>query len=283
MKLAVTAASGNLGTTIVREAIGRLGEENVVGIARKPAKAAHLGIEIRRGDYNQEAACVRALDGVEVVLLVSGMDAPDKRIEQHRNVIRAARKAGVRKMVYTSIFGEQGKGGFDPIIATNRQTEQDIMDSGLDWSIGRNGLYLEADLEYLDQYLKDGKIRNCAGEGRCAYTTRDELARAYLDLITRDDLNGSVYNLVGESITQQELTDAINLAYGTELVYESMSVEEYRRNRMKAHGDFLGTIIAGIYEGIRNGAFDVGSDFRIITGRDHITVDEYIRLYRLNH
>ncbi len=283
MKLAVTAASGQLGVAIVNEAIRQLGSQNIIGIARNPEKAVHLGLEIRQGDYNNGEEYQNALKGIEVVLLVSGMDAPEKRIEQHRNVINAARTAGVRKLVYTSIFGKPGKCAFDPIILANRQTEQDIMDSGLDWSIGRNGLYLEADLEYLDHYFKDGKISNCAGEGRCAYTTRDELARAYLDMITRDELNGSVYNLAGETITQQELVDAINLVYGSDLKFESMSVEEYRRDRTAAHGDVFGTIISGIYEGIRKGAFEIDSDYRSVTGREHISAAEYINWYKLNH
>ena len=282
MKLAVTAASGQLGTAIVNEAIRQLGSQNVIGIARNPEKAAHLGVEIRQGDYNKKEEYEYALKGIDVVLLVSGMDAPDKRIEQHRNVINAAKAAGVSKLVYTSIFGETGKGAFDPIIEANRQTEKDIMNSGLAWSIGRNGLYLEADLEYLDHYFKDGRISNCAGEGRCAYTTRDELARAYLDMITRDELNGSVYNLVGENLTQQELVDAINLVYGSDLKYESMSVQEYRRDRITVHGDVFGTIISGIYEGIRNGAFEIDSDYRSVTGREHISAAEYIKGYKLN-
>jgi NAD(P)H dehydrogenase (quinone) len=283
MRLAITAASGQLGAAIVNEAVRQIGSKHVIGIARNPEKAAHPVVEIRQGDYNDEEGYRHALKGIEVVLLVSGLDAPDKRIEQHRNVINAARTAGVRKLIYTSIFGEPGKGAFDPIIEANRQTEKDIIESGLEWSIGRNGLYLEADLEYLDHYFKDGNIANCAGDGRCAYTTREELAKAYLELIKRDELNGSVYNLVGEAITQQELVDAINRVYGSDLKFESKSVDDYRQDRITAHGEVFGTIISGIYEGIRNGAFEIESDFRKVTGRDHISVAEYINRYKLNH
>jgi NAD(P)H dehydrogenase (quinone) len=236
----------------------------------------------KRG-HNDKESYVQALSGIEAVLLVSGLDAPARRIEQHRNVIEAAKAAGVRKMVYTSIFGKPGKFAFNPIIEANRQTEKDIMESGLDWSVGRNGLYLEADLDYLDHYFRDGKISNSAADGRCAYTSRDELARAYLEMITRNDLNGSVYNLVGESLTQQELVDAINGVYGSDLRYEPMSVEAFRKDRVSAHGEVFGTIIAGIYEGIRMGAFDIDSDYRKVTGRDQISAVEYMKGYKLNH
>ena len=52
---------------------------------------------------------------------------------------------------------------------------------------------------------KDGKITNCAGDGRCAYTTRAELADAYARMLTEDQHNGQTYNLAGPAITQYEL------------------------------------------------------------------------------
>jgi NAD(P)H dehydrogenase (quinone) len=52
MKIAVTAANGQLGSSIVHELIQAIGKEQVVGIVRTPEKAAHLGIEVRKGDYN---------------------------------------------------------------------------------------------------------------------------------------------------------------------------------------------------------------------------------------
>ena len=72
MKLAVTAASGQLGSAIVNEAITQLGRQSIIGIARNPEKATHLGVEIRQGDYNNREQYQYALKGTEVVLLVSG-------------------------------------------------------------------------------------------------------------------------------------------------------------------------------------------------------------------
>jgi len=60
------------------------------------------------------------------------MDAPEKRIIQHRNVIQAAKNAGVKKIVYTSVQGAEEGTAFSPVIRSNRKTEQDIQESGLD-------------------------------------------------------------------------------------------------------------------------------------------------------
>ena len=164
MKIAVTAASGGLGSAIIKQLLKQIPKEQIVGLARSLEKAKGLGVEIRKGDYTNKTDLVNSLSGIEAVLLVSGMDAPDARIQNHRNVIEAAKEAGVKKIVYTSIFGTVDSTSFSPIIASNRQTEEDVRNSGLDWSIGRNGLYIEPDVEYIEQYKKDGKIANCAAD-----------------------------------------------------------------------------------------------------------------------
>lgn len=76
-------------------------------------------------------------------------------------------------------------------------------------------------------------------------------------------------------MTQAELAAHLNTAFGTSLTYRAMSVEDYRADRRAALGDTMGTIIAGIYEGIRSGVFDRPSDFETAAGRPHQTWDTY--------
>lgn len=279
MKIAVTSVSGQLGAAIANQLIKTIRKANVVGIARTPEKAQHLGIEVRKGDYNSREQFNEALVGIDAVLLVSGMDAPDKRIEQHRNVIEAAKQNNVAKIVYTSIIGAEENSAFSPIVQSNRQTETDIKNSGLDYVIGRNSIYIEPDLEYIDTYIKEGEIRNSAGTGKCTYTSRVVLAVAYAKMLTEDKHNGNTYNLAGEAITQAELVNHINTVYGTELSYNAISVEAYTKERQKALGEFLGTVIGGIYESMHNGAYDVKSDYQRATGEAHPSTIDVIKAY----
>lgn len=283
MKIAVTSVSGQLGASIAKALIKEIGKENVIGIARTPEKAKHLDIEIRKGDYNSRTDFDAALKGVDKVLLVSGMDQPQKRIQQHRNVIEAAKLNGVQKIVYTSIVGDEENTAFSPVVQSNRQTEEDVRSSGLQWIIGRNGIYMEPDLEYMDTYIKEGGINNCAADGKCTYTSREELGFAYAQLLLNDKLNGQTLNLVGEAITQTQLAEYINQVYKTNLKFTSISVEDYKKERQVALGEFLGTIIAGIYEGIRNGANEVVSDYEKAAGRPHKSPLTMIENYHQKH
>lgn len=280
MKIAVTAANGQLGSSIVNELKRVIGQENVIGIVRTPEKASHLGITIRKGDYNSQEDFNSALKDIYSLLLISGMDDPQKRIQHHRNVIEAAKQNDVKKIVYTSIIGDENETAFSPIVKSNRQTEEDIKASGMNWVIGRNGIYIEPDLEYIDTYSKEGEIRNCAGHGKCSYTNRDELGLAYIQMLLQDKHDGQTYNLVGEPITQTQLAELINQEFDMNLKYNSLSFNEYEKERKTELGDFIGTVIAGIYDGIRKGVNDVPSDFEKAAGRPHKSPIEMIRAFK---
>ncbi|MCP4310617.1 MAG: hypothetical protein GY790_05095 [Bacteroidetes bacterium] len=55
MRVAVSAVSGQLGGAIAQKLIHEIGRENVVGTARNPSKAEHLGIKVKPGDYNSRS------------------------------------------------------------------------------------------------------------------------------------------------------------------------------------------------------------------------------------
>ena len=275
MSIAITAASGQLGSEIVRATSALDPKARVIALARTPERATHLGVEVRPGDYENRDELEDSFQGVDTVLLVSGMDPPDRRVEQHRNVIDAARAAGVRKVVYTSVQGAERGTAFSPVVQSNRRTEQDVRSCGLEWAVGRNGIYVEPDIEYVDKYVLAGGIGNCAGDGRCGYTTRPELAHAYAKMLVDDRHNGRTYNLHGDAITQYELAQYLSDAFGVNLTYTPMTVEAYRADRVAELGEFLGTVIAGIYEGIRNGASDNPSQYLDAAGREHVSWPAY--------
>ncbi|NLS13091.1 NAD(P)H-binding protein [Vibrio sp. SM6] len=278
--IAITAASGQLGSAIIYALKELVSPQQLVGLSRNTAHASHLGIDIRPGDYNDGATLQHSLQNINTLVLISSNDEPQRRVTQHRNVINAAKKAGVTKLIYTSIQGNPEGNDFAPVVASNRQTEMDIKSSGLEWSIGRNGLYIEPDIEYIDHYRREGIIRNCAGNGKCGYTTRNELAWAYAKMATGQQHNGQTYNLNGAPITQSELCQYLNHAFSTTLKYENMSVDAFKIERINELGQFIGTVIAGIYQSIEQGYFNNPSDYSIAAEREHLSWTHFFEQLR---
>ena len=181
MKVAVTAASGRLGRAILKYLCDDIGADKVVAVARSPEQVELPQIEKRRGDYGSIEEMTAAFDGIDTVVMISApVVIGTDRVALHRNVIDAAKRAGVRKMLYTSVIGNGLEEGtmFAATQQVNRQAEYDLQASGLEWVVARNALYLELDLNHIRRADETGIYRNNAGSGRCGYLTIDELAFA---------------------------------------------------------------------------------------------------------
>ena len=101
MKTGITGATGQLGRLVVEDLKKRTSAENVVALVRTPEKAADLGVEVKAFDYTQPD--VESLKGIDNLLLISGNEI-GQRETQHKNVINAAKEAGVKHIVYTSLL-----------------------------------------------------------------------------------------------------------------------------------------------------------------------------------
>lgn len=106
-RLLVTGASGHLGRKVV-ELLLDAGAANVVAASRDPGKLADLvarGAKTAKADFDDPATLDAAFAGVDQVLIIStdALGTPGQRQRQHKAAVDAAVKAGVRRIVYTSM------------------------------------------------------------------------------------------------------------------------------------------------------------------------------------
>ena len=283
MKIAVTAASGRLGHAILGYLGDEIGTDNVVAIARSPEKIDIPGIETRRGDYQSIDEIAAACDGIDTVIMISApVTKGTDRVALHRNVIEGAKRAGVRKMLFTSVIGSGKEEGtmFFATQKVNRQAEYDLQESGMEWVVARNALYLELDLNHIIRANESGVYQNNAGDGRCGYLTIDELAFATAKLAAGDQHTGRTYNLIGRTThTQTELVAMANEVFGLNVRYEAMSIEDNIARFMcdpaiSSRGEEVARMLTGCFECVAVGAFDVESDFEAAAGRPAKTTVE---------
>ncbi len=284
--IAVTAASGRLGHAILRYLADQVGAENVRGVARNPTRIDVAGIDRRAGDYLSADSMADALQGIESVVMISAPVKPGTdRVQMHRNVVAAAKQAAVRQLLYTSVIGNGDEEGtmYAATQQVNRVAEQDLQESGLDWIVARNALYLDLDLAHIIRAQDAGGVyQNNGGEGRCGYLSIDELAYATARLAADPGKAGRVYNLTGENQRQADLVELANEVFGLNVSYESISAEENIARFMAdpgvaARGEEVARMLTGCFECIARGAFDVSSDYAAAAGRPARSIREQMQ------
>lgn len=225
----VTGATGKLGRLVLEKLLEKVPAHQVIAAVRNPEKAAELrarGIQVRKADYSQPETLGAAFAGVEKVLLISSNEV-GQRAAQHRAVVEAARKAGVKLLAYTSILHADRSGL--ALAAEHKATEESIRASGVPYVLLRNGWYTENYTENLGPALAHGAILGSAGEGRVAAATRADYAAAAVAVLTGSGHENKVYELAGDTaFTMTELAAEVSRKAGKTIVYKDLPPEQYQ-------------------------------------------------------
>jgi NAD(P)H dehydrogenase (quinone) len=117
-------------------------------------------------------------------------------------------------------------------------------------------------------------------EGRVAYISRDDLARAIAAVCLKEGHSGSVYELTGpEAVSMPRLAEAISAASGTAVAYQQVSEEEFAAV-CRAGGDPepLVQILVSMYRAVDAGEFERVTDHvERLTGTPAETVETYLK------
>ncbi|GET23320.1 SDR family oxidoreductase [Prolixibacter denitrificans] len=267
MKIAVTGATGQLGSLVVEQLKKRVASENLVALVRSPEKAAKLGIEARAFDYNQPEGLSDALNGIDRLVLISGSEI-GQRARQHANVIEAAKKAGVQWIVYTSLLHADTSSL--NLAGEHIATEKALKESGIAHTVLRNGWYTENYTASIEGALGAGAFVGSAGNGKIASATRADYAEAAAVAVTDERHKGKVYELAGDkAYTLTDLAAEISKQSGKDLPYNNLPEAEYA-NILKQVGlpDMFAGAIASWDTGASKGdLFDDSRQLSQLIGR----------------
>lgn len=225
MKTGVTGATGQLGGLVVEKLKEKGLASTIVALVRNPEKAAGLGVDAREFDYNSPAKLVDALKGIEKLILISGNEL-GKRAEQHANVIEAAKKAGVKWVVYTSLL--QADTSSLSLAPEHYATEKALQASGLTYTILRNGWYTENYTGSVAGAVAAGAFIGSASDGKISSAARADFADAAVAVVTGAGHENKVYELAGdESYTLAELAAEISKQTGKTIPYNNLPETAY--------------------------------------------------------
>jgi len=278
--IAITGATGHLGQLTLTELLKTVPASQLVAIVRNPAKAealAQQGVIVRQAEYGDRAALTAALEGVDKLLLISSSEVGQRAV-QHRNVIDAAKAAGIKFIAYTSLLhADRSPLGLH---VEHVDTEQYLATSGIPYALLRNGWYSENYLASAPAALEHGVFIGSAGEGKIASATRSDYAAAAAKVMSSEGHAGKVYELAGdEAWTLSELAAALSKQSGKPVVYQNLSEADFAAALIgaglpEAFANLLADSDAGAAKG---GLFDDSRTLSTLIGRPTTPIHDSIR------
>jgi NAD(P)H dehydrogenase (quinone) len=277
MKIAVSGASGHLGSAIVADLVRRGGGHEVIGISRTPDKVAGPA-KGRLGDYDKPATLAAAYAGVDRLIIIPTTDlAPGRRAVQNVAAVDAAVAAGVGHIVFVSSAGARAVE--EPnVVASYFATEQRLMRTAPKWSVLRMNYYAESFIQEAQMSLAHGALTGL-GENKVAFVSRDDLAVAAAGLLTGEGHEGAIYNATGPaSLSGAERAAIVAAASGKKLQFTVLPEETLRAGLAGAGlpPEFVGVILS-IQAGFLTGGFDiVTGDIEHLSGRKPRSLQELV-------
>jgi NAD(P)H dehydrogenase (quinone) len=306
--LAVTGVTGEVGGRIA----ARLAELGLAQrlIVRDPSRAPSLpGAEVMvASSYADAVAMGQALAGVETLFLVSAQDRMGfirrcaearvplpayDRVQEHTAAVAAAAAVGVKRIVYLSFISAAPDATF--ILGRDHfHTEEYIRSTGVPFTFLRQSLYMDKAPLHVSA---DGVIRGPAGEGRSAWTARDDIADVAVAVMTGSGHEGLTYDVTGpEALTLAETAERLSAVTGRRITYQAQTPHETRtlrnasrldeweanRQAVTGHGitDYEVEVWVSHYLQMATGEAAIVSDtVPRLTGHKAISLAEYLDKY----
>jgi NAD(P)H dehydrogenase (quinone) len=279
--IAITGANGNLGHLVVKGLLEVVPATQIVATARSPEKADDLralGVQVREADYDRPDTLTEAFKGVEKLLLISAVQ-PGERLRQHKAVIDAAVRAGVKLVVYTSLL--RADTSTLSLAGEHKATEDYLKQSGLAYVLLRNGWYQENTTAALALMLAQGAMIGSAGQGRFASASRADYAAAAVTVLTQPGHVNKTYELAGDhSFSMHEFAEEVSKQAGRSFVYNNLPPADYEAALLSLGlPNFVVDVVVDADVKARVGELDSTSrDLAMLLGRSTTPLSESIKV-----
>ena len=227
--IGITGVTGKLGA-YVADLVDKK-RISSIHLARRPERAkVYASAKIRKMVYANTPEVVEALKGIDVLLMVSARENPE-RVKEHKDFLDAAKLAGVEHIIYTSFYGAGEKATFT-LSRDHAQTEAYIKELGFTYTFLRDNFYLDF---LIDMALENGEIRGPAGSGLVSAVARKDTSRVAAEiLLNPKGWENQTLNLTGpEDLSMEEIVALLSKETGDTIAYVDESVEEAYESRKK--------------------------------------------------
>ena len=223
----VTGATGFLGRCVVPELQEH--RHQVRCLVRTPGRErifAPRSVDIHYGNILEPEALSGAFNDVEAVVHLVGIIRRGKgltydQVNRHgvANVIAAAKERRVKHFIYVSAIGASSDRSY-PYLYSKWQAEQEVVKSGLPYTIIRSSLMFGAGDEFLNPIASLVRVLPIvpvvgSGKNRLQPIAVEDLARAIAQAVDREDLKGKTLELGGpQQLSYNEMVSIVARTLG---------------------------------------------------------------------
>lgn len=284
-KILITGATGHLGKDVINMLLNKIGKDQISALVRNPLKAEDLknkGVEIRVGDYDNYDSLVNAFGGIDKLYFVSGSDVMI-RLKQHENIINAAKESKVKHVLYTS-FVRKNETETSPIAMVSQshlKTEEWLKQSGLIYTILKHNLYMDFLPMFMGKkVVEKGLIYLPAGNGKAAFTLRNDMAKVGAAILTSEGHENKEYEISADkNFSYHDVAKELSEISGKTINYVSPSIEEYSKTLSQSGvpNEYIG-MLAGFSDAIKQGEFESTSNIiEQLTGNKSVSLSNFLR------
>lgn len=277
----MTGVSGSLGGKIAEQLVKR---DQIKGIRLTSRNVDNLkeyeqlGMEVARFDFDDKESMRLALKDCKTLLLISGTAAVGARILQHRAAIHAAKQAGVKRIVYTS-YANPGLNSYFSYAEIHGDTEEQITQSGLRYSIIRNPMYMENLAPSVGAAAESSVLLAPGKDAKRTYLTKQDIAEITVNVLLNTLAIDEIYELTGsEIVTLDDIAAIASKELDKDITADDLSISEFV-DKLVGFGlpPFAVTSIAGLAQAIRSEEYAYSNSVaEKLLGRSPTTIAEFI-------
>ncbi len=282
-KILVSGATGILGSSVIETLLKKISPQQIHVISRNEEKLRKMqskGFNTFHGDYDDLNSLEKAMNGVDTVLLISAGDEGD-RMQQHKNVIDAAKKAGVKNIAYTGRCLRDRETLVNVLMHDHFDTEDYIVESGLDYTIFRNILYMDVIPLFIGNNVFETGIFQPAGDGKVSFALRAEMGEAIGNVLLNEPFQNKIYRFTGNvAYSFYDVAETLSKLSGKEVKYTPVETSEFEKTMLGKGlpAAMLKKIIAFNTDIKNNQEAEVTSDLEIHLGRKPVSLKEGLKI-----
>jgi len=265
------------------KALKAQGENDIVVGARDPAKSSEAlkaagASKVVELDLTKPETIIKALEGVERVLLTAATGSLDGNVEYAKNVAEAAKQVSSVKVLSRIAGVQQDENSTSVFAKAHGDSAKHLKDSGLIWfTIGPN-FFLENWFWQIEQ-IKSGTVYGAAADGKVGWIAVSDIGEvAAHALLNPEKYNGKHLQISGPEYTDKEVVELIGSAINKPVKYVNLPSDQFKAGLIsKGFPESFAGILTDLEEFKASNTSGSIGNVKDYTGKDAVSAKTWVQ------